>query len=129
MVLALDRRKIMLNGKAASDPTHIQRRRSGIQCYQNHFFNCRLRISYQHFYLCYMILRAQLLKEHSRANCDKVVRWIGADQQRFDELITLFVGDQYRVVQRAAWPLGYAAMAHPHLVKKHFVKQIFLKVF
>ena len=71
-----------------------------------------------------MVLRTQLLKEHSRANCDKVVRWIGGDQQRFDELITLFLGDEYRVVQHAAWPLGYAAMAHPQLVKKHFAKLV-----
>ena len=29
-----------------------------------------------------MKLRDQLLKEHSKSNCDKIVRWIGDDQSR-----------------------------------------------
>ena len=71
-----------------------------------------------------MVLREQLLKEHSKSNCDKIVKWIGSSQQRFDELFNLFVGDEYRVVQHAAWPLSYSVIAHPQLVKKHFNKLI-----
>ena len=67
-----------------------------------------------------MELRAQLLKEHSRANCDTIVKWIGNNQQRFDELFRLFVSDEYRVVQHAAWPLSYSVIEHPALIKKHF---------
>jgi hypothetical protein len=67
-----------------------------------------------------MKLREQLLKEHSRANCDIIVNWIGNNQQRFDELFQLFLSDEYRVVQRAAWPLSYAVILHPGLIKKHF---------
>jgi len=67
-----------------------------------------------------MRLREQLLKEHSRANCDKIVHWINDDQQRFDELFQLFLSDEYRVVQHAAWPLSYAVIQHPGLIKKHF---------
>jgi hypothetical protein len=52
------------------------------------------------------------------------VRWIGHDQQRLDELFNLFVSDEYRVVQHAAWPLSYAVIAHPPLIKKHFSKLI-----
>jgi len=72
----------------------------------------------------YMKLREQLLKEHSRANCDKIVKWIGSDQKRFDELVFIFLNEEYRLVQHAAWPLSYAAINHPQLVKKHFAKLV-----
>lgn len=69
-----------------------------------------------------MKLREQILKEHSKANCDAIVKWIGDSQQRFDELFHLFLNDEYRVVQRAGWPLSYAAQAHPSFIKRHFSK-------
>ncbi len=71
-----------------------------------------------------MNLRTQLLKEHSRANCDTIVAWISNNQQRFDELFELFLSDEYRLVQHAAWPLSYAVIAHPALIKKHFSRLI-----
>ena len=71
-----------------------------------------------------MKLRETILKEHSKVNCTRIVHWIGADQKRFDELFNLFLQDEYRVVQRAAWPLSYAVIAHPELIKKHFGKLI-----
>ena len=67
-----------------------------------------------------MKLRAQLLKEQSKANCTKIVKWVGNNQQRFDELFSLFLNDEYRVVQRAAWPISYSVIAHPQLIKKHW---------
>jgi hypothetical protein len=69
-----------------------------------------------------MKLRDQILKEHSKANCIAIVKWIGGSQQRFDELFDLFLNDEYRVVQRAAWPLSNVVIAHPVLIKKHFSK-------
>ncbi len=70
-----------------------------------------------------MDLRHILLSEHSKATCNKIVKWIGADQQRFDELILLFIHDKDPVVtQRAGWPLSYAVAAHPQLIHKHFGK-------
>ncbi len=67
-----------------------------------------------------MQLREQILKEHSKENCNKIVRWVGASQERFDQLFYLFLNDEYRVVQRAAWPIGYCVEAQPRLIKKHF---------
>ena len=67
-----------------------------------------------------MKLRDQILKEHSKANCNAIVQWIGDSQPRFDQLFDLFLNDEYRVVQRAAWPLSYAAIAHPKFIQKHF---------
>jgi hypothetical protein len=66
------------------------------------------------------MLRSLLLEEHSKAQCNKVVAWIGHDATRFDQLINLFLNDDDpKVIQRAAWPLSYAAIANPKLVNKH----------
>ncbi len=62
-----------------------------------------------------MNLREEILKEHSKAPCNKIVQWIGSNQKRFDDLFELFLNDEYRVTQRAAWPLSYSVIAHPGL--------------
>jgi hypothetical protein len=69
-------------------------------------------------------LKEQILKEHSKAQCTAIVQWVGASQQRFDELFHLFLNDEYRVVQRAAWPVSYCVMAHPDFIKKHWTTLI-----
>ncbi|MCG2616572.1 hypothetical protein LZZ85_19895 [Terrimonas sp. NA20] len=71
-----------------------------------------------------MKLREQLLREHSRANCLKVVEWVGDSPVRFAELIELFLKDEYRVVQLAAWPISYVVESHPALIRKHLPKII-----
>jgi hypothetical protein len=69
-----------------------------------------------------MNLREAILREHSKANCTRIVKWIGTDPKRFDVLVALFLNDEYRVVQRAAWPLSEIAIAHPSLIRKHLGK-------
>ena len=69
-----------------------------------------------------MNLRQTILAEHSKANCNRIIKWVGDSQKRFNELFTLFIGDEYRVVQRAAWPLSYCSIDHPELIQKHFGK-------
>ena len=69
-----------------------------------------------------MDLRKTILAEHSKANCNRVINWVGDSQKRFDELFTLFLNDEYRVVQRAAWPLSYCSIKHPEFLQKHFGK-------
>jgi len=71
-----------------------------------------------------MDLRETILEEHSKAQTNKIVKWIGSDQKRFDQLFKLFLNDEYRVVQRAAWPLSYCVMAHPQLIQKHFTRLV-----
>lgn len=71
-----------------------------------------------------MQLEQEILKEHSKAQCDKIVCWVGDSQQRFDELIKLFFEGEYRVVQRAAWPMSYCVAEHPQLIRKHFKRLI-----
>lgn len=63
------------------------------------------------------------MREHSKANCSKIVKWIGNEQARFDELVELFLHDESKkIVQRAAWPLSEAVINHPALVQKHLGK-------
>jgi hypothetical protein len=71
-----------------------------------------------------MNLRQEILKEHSKDQCKKIVDWIGSSQKRFDELFRLFINDEYRVVQRAAWPISNAVMANPTFIESHFEELI-----
>ncbi len=69
-----------------------------------------------------MDLRETIRAEHSKTMCSRVLKWIGSDPQRFDELFRLFLDDEPVIKQRAAWPLSYAAADHPQLIQKHFGK-------
>lgn len=72
----------------------------------------------------FMDLRSTILLEHSKANCNKIVRWVGSSQKRFDELFDLFLNSEYRINQRAAWPLSYCVIDHPQFIAKHFSKLV-----
>jgi hypothetical protein len=69
-------------------------------------------------------LREEILKEHSKAQCTNIVNWVGKSQQRFDDLFKLFLNDEYRVVQRAAWPVSYCVEEQPEFIKKHWAALI-----
>ena len=69
-----------------------------------------------------MNLREEILKEHSKSQTDKIVAWVGDSKQRFNELFSLFLNDEYRVIQRAAWPVSYCVEAHPEFIKDNFSK-------
>ncbi|MFT3681072.1 MAG: hypothetical protein QM791_12410 [Ferruginibacter sp.] len=71
-----------------------------------------------------MNLRDEILKEHSKAQCDLIVQWVGDSQQRFNELFRLFLNEEYRVTQRAAWPVSYCVAAQPGFIKSNFSKFI-----
>ena len=71
-----------------------------------------------------MNLRDEILKEHSKKQTMKIVKYIGNDQKRFDELMKLFLGKEYRVTQRAAWAVSVCGEEHSQLVKKHLKKII-----
>jgi hypothetical protein len=71
-----------------------------------------------------MKLREQILKEHSKTNCTKIVKWVGNSKERFAELINLMLHDEYRVAQRAAWPVSYCVHEYPSLLIPWFGKMI-----
>jgi hypothetical protein len=63
----------------------------------------------------------QLLKdEHSKKQTDQIVNYIGQDKQRFAQLIKLFFQGEYRITQRAAWPLSYCVRNYPELINPYF---------
>jgi hypothetical protein len=71
-----------------------------------------------------MDLRQTILAEHSKATCDKITKWVGNSQKRFNELFDLFLNSEYRVNQRAAWPLSYCVINHPELISTHLAKLV-----
>lgn len=71
-----------------------------------------------------MNLRKTLLEVHSKAQAMKIAGWIGNDRKRFAELVAIFLEGEYRVTQRAAWPLSYCAEMHPELAYPHLGKLI-----
>lgn len=64
-------------------------------------------------------LRDEILKEHSKVHTVYLANKIGANQEDFDELIALFLKDEYRVTQRAAWIVRHCIEAYPWLIEKH----------
>lgn len=60
--------------------------------------------------------------EHSLAQMRSIVDYVGSDVERFDSLMKIFLTDEYRIIQRASWPLGNCAEMHPKLIQKHLKK-------
>ncbi|MEO6051030.1 MAG: hypothetical protein ABIP78_06830 [Pyrinomonadaceae bacterium] len=69
-----------------------------------------------------MNIREELLSEHSKRQTSKIVRYIDGDPVRFRDLMGLFLGDTYRVSQRAAWAVSNCIEEHPELVRPYFQK-------
>ncbi|HEV7701621.1 MAG TPA: hypothetical protein VGO43_15425 [Pyrinomonadaceae bacterium] len=67
-----------------------------------------------------MNLRDEILAEHSKRQTAKIVDWVGTDPKRFGELMKLFLGDVYRITQRAGWPLSNCVKLHPELIQPYF---------
>jgi hypothetical protein len=61
-------------------------------------------------------LTEQLLLEHSKRQALRLVKWIGQDPERLGALLEIFLGDNYRLSQRAAWVLSLFADRSPQLM-------------
>jgi len=70
-----------------------------------------------------MDLLKAIEKEHSKTQCEKIVRYVGGDKERFGKLMQLFLKGEYRVTQRAGWPLSICVEKHPELIGPYY-KQI-----
>ena len=66
-----------------------------------------------------MNLLAEVQREHSKAVCDRIVRYVGGRPDRFRELIAIFLAGPYRVTQRASWPISCCIEHHPELIQPH----------
>jgi hypothetical protein len=69
-----------------------------------------------------MDIRQALLAEHSKRQTMAIVEFIGDDARRFAELMKLFFAGEYRLTQRAAWPMNYCAERHPKLIRPYLPK-------
>jgi hypothetical protein len=69
-----------------------------------------------------MDIKTELLKEHSKSQTNKIIKYVADDKLKFKELINLFFNGEFVVKQRAAWPLSYVAIEHPELIKHYFSK-------
>ena len=71
-----------------------------------------------------MDIEQALINEHSKAQTDKIIKFIGGNKVRFKKLLDIFFKGEYRITQRAAWPLSYVAINYPLLIQPHFFKLI-----
>ncbi|MCE7991785.1 MAG: hypothetical protein HEP71_07390 [Roseivirga sp.] len=71
-----------------------------------------------------MDLRKQLLTTHSKENTTLIANYIGSDRERFDKLMKLFLYDEYRVIQRAAWVVGDVSRLHPEIVMPYLPEMV-----
>lgn len=69
-----------------------------------------------------MNIKTALLKEHSKKQCDAIVKFVGNNPERFAALMKCFFEGEYRVTQRAAWPMSYCVEKYPELIKPYFKK-------
>lgn len=69
-----------------------------------------------------MNLQKEILKEHSKAQANKLADYVGNNASRFKFLIDIYLVGPYRVTQRAAWPLSICAERHPDLILPHLKK-------
>lgn len=67
-----------------------------------------------------MDVRKQLLFEHTKDNTNLIVAHIGDNQKSFDQLMKLFLANEYRVTQRAAWVVGELARIYPALIVPYY---------
>lgn len=63
-----------------------------------------------------MNLREEILREHSKDQRDYIVNYIGNDEHRFEELMHLFLKDDYKVTQRASWVVSECTERFPFLI-------------
>lgn len=75
------------------------------------------------YFQIYMDLLKAIEKEHSKTQCEKIVKYVGGNKDRFAELMQLFLNGEYRVTQRAAWPLSICVEKYPGLISPWF-KQV-----
>jgi len=65
-------------------------------------------------------LQSELLREHSKAQCEKIAGWAGDSSSRFDQLLRLVMSGKDILLQRGCWPLSTCMVKHPDLVQDHY---------
>lgn len=66
-----------------------------------------------------MNLREEILKEHSKSHALKIASYACESKKNFSELMKCFLNEDYRLSQRAAWSVSWAARKKPDFVVPH----------
>lgn len=66
-----------------------------------------------------MNIRAELLKEHSKAQAIKISNYACTSKENFEELMQCFLDKEYRVAQRAAWSVSIAAQHKAEIIQPY----------
>ena len=69
-------------------------------------------------------IEEQLAKEHSKTMAIRLTEWIGEDAERMAEFMTVFLGDDYRLTQRAAFVLSYVSRTNPAVLEPHLTEMV-----
>lgn len=69
-------------------------------------------------------LKELLLSEHSRPMSERIAAEVGDNPTHFKTLIELLHEGEYRITQRAAWPMWLVCEKHPDIIKPHIHKLI-----
>lgn len=69
-----------------------------------------------------MDIRQALLQDRSKEHIQRLMKYIGDDQERFDRLIALFFTADKEMIQRSSWLMSDCCMQHPFLIDKHLKK-------
>ena len=64
-----------------------------------------------------MSFKELLQGKHSKKNANEIIDRILDDPSKMDDLMDCFLGDDIRVTQRAAWPLGMLGEKAPELFR------------
>lgn len=66
-----------------------------------------------------MIIRVELLKEHTLENTLKIVDFACSSKENFHELMQCFLCNEYRIAQRAAWAVSHAVSKKPSFINPY----------
>ncbi len=67
-----------------------------------------------------MNLHQEILREHSKENVKKITDYIGLDEDRFSELMNIFLQGDYITIQRSSWIVSECAESHPFFIAPYF---------
>jgi hypothetical protein len=71
-----------------------------------------------------MDIRETLRTEHSKRQTAAISEYIGNDPKRFAELMAIFFEGEYRLTQRAAWPMSVCIETRPELIYPYLIRLI-----
>jgi hypothetical protein len=69
-------------------------------------------------------LEQELLRDHSKRQRSRLVRWVGNDASRFAELMRLFLKGDFVIAQRAAWVVSGCVDQHHDLARPWLRKML-----